>query len=189
MGASTRASCCASVELARSVGSDPELSSRQLQALARVDELLGEAGIDYWVFGGWAVDLHAGSLTRAHDDVDIAVWSDDVETIEGLLEVDGWRHAPSHDEDGGTGYERDGVRLELTYLCRDEDGVFTPLRHGRAQWPTGIFGDDVRELNGMRARVAGLAGLTSMKSFRRDDPADAAKDGVDLAILSELRKK
>ena len=28
--------------------------------------------------GGWAVDLHAGAVTREHDDIDIAVWLDDV---------------------------------------------------------------------------------------------------------------
>jgi hypothetical protein len=28
----------------------------QLVALSQVDELFGQNGIEYWLFGGWAVD-------------------------------------------------------------------------------------------------------------------------------------
>ena len=80
-----------------------ESVSRQLSALASVDALLERAGIAYWLFGGWAVDFYAGSVTRPHDDVDIAVWFDDLGKIAALLEEAGWTHAPSEDEDGGTG--------------------------------------------------------------------------------------
>jgi hypothetical protein len=105
-----------------------------------VGELLEEAGLAYWLFGGWAVDFYAGSVTRAHDDLDMAIWLEDLPAIAELLEADGWRHAPLHDEDGGTGYERGSVRLELTYLVRGSDGrVFTPLRDRRAQTtPSGM---------------------------------------------------
>ena len=90
----------------------------QLVALARVSAQLDANGIDYWLFGGWAVDFYAGEETRPHSDVDLAIWRDDLQRIVELLEQDGWRHAPDDEEDGGTGYERDGVRLELTYLVR-----------------------------------------------------------------------
>ena len=87
-------------------------SRLQLDALARVAMLLEEAAVDYWLFGGWAVDFYAGYVSRAHDDVDLAVWLDDLPHVAALLEADGWRHAPEEDEDGGTGYERDSVRLD-----------------------------------------------------------------------------
>ncbi len=165
---------------------DP-LGSRQLGALARVDALLERAGLRYWLFGGWAVDFHAGSVTRAHDDVDIAVWLADLPRIAELLEADAWRHAPSHDDDGGTGYERDGVRLELTYLVRDADGrIFTPLRHGRASWSDDALAGDVRTLLGVRSRVVGLAPLMRTKSSPRDDLEEAAKDRADFRVLSQL---
>lgn len=164
-----------------------DTSLRQLNALARVHELLARAGLDYWLFGGWAVDFYAGSVTRAHDDIDIAVWLDDVPRISHLLERDGWRHAPSEDEDGGTGYERGAVRLELTYLARNDDGrIVTPLRDGHATWPEETFADDVRELSGVRARAVGLEPLTRGKSSPRDDPVDAAKDRADSRVLSRL---
>jgi hypothetical protein len=157
----------------------------QLAALTRVHELLERHGIEYWLFGGWAVDLHAGSVTRAHADLDVAVWLKDAERIGALLAADGWKHAPEEDEDGYTGYERGGVRLELAFLARAEDGrVYTPLRQGRGAWPDGAFEDDVAELRGVRARVISLGALKADKSEARDDPLVAAKDRADVATLS-----
>jgi Aminoglycoside-2''-adenylyltransferase len=163
------------------------LTTQQLSALARVAGLLEEAGVAHWLFGGWAVDFYVGSVTRAHDDLDLAVWLTDLPQIAQLLEDDGWRHAPLDDEDGGTGYERGAVRLELTYLVRDGDGiVFTPLRHGRAQWSEDALANDVGELRGVRARLVGLVPLRHGKSTPRDDPEEAAKDRADFRQLSRL---
>jgi hypothetical protein len=164
-----------------------EHAARQLAALAGVHALFVRDGIDYWVFGGWAVDLHAGAVTRAHDDVDVTVWLADVPRIGAALAAEGWAHAPAEDEDGGTGYERGGVRLELTYLARDDGGaVFTPLRSGPGTWAAGAFAGEVRELRGVRARVIGLDALVAGKSWPRDDPDDLAKDRADLAVLARL---
>ena len=40
----------------------------------------------------WAVDFHAGKVTRPHDDLDVAVWSHDGERAHELLTAAGWRH-------------------------------------------------------------------------------------------------
>jgi hypothetical protein len=63
--------------------------------------------------------------------VDIAVWLQEHERIAELLAADGWKHAPEEDEDGGTGYERGGVRLELTFLVRDDEGHVVDWSAGR----------------------------------------------------------
>jgi hypothetical protein len=164
-----------------------ELASRQLAALARVDAAFARAGIAYWLFGGWAVDFYASSVTRSHDDLDIAVWLEDLPRIGELLEADGWRHAPSSHDDGGTGYEEGDVRLELTYLVRESEGnIFTPLRGGRARWPENALGDDARELHGVRSRLLDLQALARGKAIARDDPEEAAKDQADFSVLSRL---
>jgi len=162
-------------------------ADRQLGALADVAARLDEADIEHWLFGGWAVDFYAGRMTRPHFDVDLAVWLDEVPRIAAVLRESGWRHAPDPEEDGGTGYERDGVRLELTFLVRRSDGnVVTPLREFEATWPEGAFASDERELRGVRARLLSLDALTSGKSSPRDDAGDAAKDRADFDVLSGL---
>jgi Aminoglycoside-2''-adenylyltransferase len=165
-----------------------ELTAQQLSALGRLTRLLERAGIDYWLFGGWAVDFYVGSVTRAHDDLDLAVWLTDVPRIAELLRGDGWVHAPRDEDDGGTGYERGAVRLELTFLVRDSNGrVFIPLRDAEADWPEDPQSGDVGEFRGVRSRLVSLPALTRGKSSPREDPDDAAKDRADHERLTRLR--
>jgi hypothetical protein len=97
-----------------------------------------------------------------------------------------WRHSPDSEEDGYTCYVRNAVRLDLAFLATDERGhVYTPLRDGRAEWPAGTFGNDVRELHGVRARVIAREPLIAEKSTVRDDQLVAAKDRADVASLTE----
>ena len=156
----------------------------QLAALAELDQLFPRHGVSYWLFGGWAVDFHAGRVTREHGDIDIAVWSDDRSRVATLLLDRAWVHRPEAGEDGYTCYERDGVRLELAFLARDERGrVYTPLRDGRGEWPAGSFGDEVAQLRDVRARVVGRESLIADMSSVRADALTAAKDRADVAAL------
>ncbi len=155
--------------------------------MARLHEQCERDGIDYWLFGGWAVDFHAGRISRPHADLDVAVWQADLSRVDELLTAEGWAHASEPGEDGSTLYTRDGLRVELAFLARDEDGeAYTPLRDGRAEWAAGAFEGDVAELNGVRARVISVRSLREEKSQRREDETAAAKDRVDLQTLADL---
>jgi hypothetical protein len=160
----------------------------QLDALAGIVSTFDASGIEYWLFGGWAVDFHAGRITRAHDDLDLGIWLDDISRIEALLNQEGWLDLNDPDVDGGRAFGRNGVRLELTYLRRDPDGeVYTPLLDGtRGRWTSEALGDDVAELAGVRCRVVSLVSLVRMKERDRGD-AYEAKDRADAALLAELR--
>jgi hypothetical protein len=159
-------------------------SPDQLATLAELDQSLPRNDVDYWLFGGWAVDFHAGRVTREHGDIDIAIWSDDRERVATLLLDRGWVHRPEVGEDGYTSYERNGIRLEVAFLARDERGhVYTPLREGRGEWTADSFGDEVAQLRGVRARVIGRESLISDKSIVRSDAVTAAKDRTDVATL------
>jgi hypothetical protein len=163
------------------------LSVRQLEALAEVDSLLDQRPFDYWLFGGWAVDFHVGAVTRNHGDIDLAVWAREADAIRSALISSRWRHTPEPDEDGETGYERDGIRVELTYLVGGgSGGVFIPLRERNVLWSDRPLGDDVLELGGVRARVVPLELLRRGKSKPRDDPDEAEVDRADFAVLSRL---
>jgi hypothetical protein len=61
-----------------------------------------------------------------------------------------------------------------------------PLREGRAAWPAGAFENDVAKLGGARARIVTLPALKADKSEAHHDPRVAAKDRVDLAVLSHV---
>ncbi|MGH7604080.1 MAG: nucleotidyltransferase domain-containing protein [Gemmatimonadaceae bacterium] len=162
----------------------PPNTADQLAAVAELHDLLEGRGVAYWLFGGWAVDFHAGRVTRAHADLDLAIWRDDGARVAALLGERAWVHTPEAGEDGYTCFGRGDVRLELAYLARDERGhIYTPLRTGRGEWPAHAFGEDVAELLGVRARVIALRALIADKSVDRDDPSTSAKDRADVLSL------
>src|SRR3954467_4076084 len=126
-------------------------SADQLDALNCLHRLFEEASIEYWVFGGWAVDLHAGAVTRPHGDLDLAIWQADLARAGELLAADGWGHAPEPGGGGGPRVPRGAARLGAPFLARDEGGeIYTPLRDGRrAAWADGAFEHDVGEIAGV----------------------------------------
>jgi hypothetical protein len=146
-------------------GESEHVAKRQLAALAETTLLLDGRGFDYWLFGGWAVDFHVGRVTREHSDIDLAVWLHEAEAVASLLRAHGWQHKPGPEEDGGTGYERGGVRLELTFIVSDGEGrVMVPLRNGPVAWSEEPLGSDARDLLGVSARVIAPALLEAGKS-------------------------
>ena len=160
----------------------------QLAALAQLTREFEAHGIEYWLFGGWAVDFHVGHITRAHADLDLAIWQADVARVLRRLDETGWEHRPQPEEEGYTTYVRDGVSMDLAYLERDDMGMtFTPVRDGRAEWPKEAFATVEATLQGIRARVISRAALIAEKAPERDDPATAAKDRADVASLVSER--
>ena len=184
-GGRSRLLCVKAVE--PSEGRARIVAAQQLAALAEIGALLDRRGFESWLFGGWAVDFYAGAVTRGHGDIDLAVWARDAEALGSLLEEAGWGHEPAPAENGGTGYTQRGVRVELTYLVRDPGGrIVIPLREQNTVWSDQPLENEVRELQGVRARVVPLALLQSSKASPRDDPDDAAKDRADSHLLSRL---
>jgi len=160
----------------------------RLEAIGVLTGLFAQHEIDYWLFGGWAVDFHVGRVTRRHADIDIAVWAADLSRIEDLLGHAGWHRTRHTDEDGYAEFAHGTDALDLAFLARDDDGlVYTPLEDGRGEWPVGTFGDDVATLHGVQARVVRAASLLEDNSQHRDDPSTRAKDEADVAALLQLR--
>jgi len=160
-------------------------TAEQLKALAALDALFDHHGLDYWLFGGWAVDFWVGVVTRPHDDVDLTVWRDDYPEIRRLLELAGWRYEPVDDEAIGAGFRSGTVLVELTFVVSDAGGqVFIPFDGEPGLWSTGPFGEQRCELDGVTCRIVPRAFLLAGKAEPRDDEPDAAKDRADFAALS-----
>ena len=51
------------------------------------------AGLSVWVDGGWAIDAVAGRQTRAHDDLDLVVPSEEIPALERELAALGYERA------------------------------------------------------------------------------------------------
>src|ERR671910_544885 len=161
-----------------------ERASEQIHAIGSLDAALGSRRIDYWLFGGWAVDFWVGRVTREHDDIDAAAWRRDYDAIKRALVDVGWRHTPSENDVVGTRYTWGSAEVEFTFLeARDDGAVVIPIPEHEIVWTTEPFGEERRVLNGVGARAIPLDLLLSGKQMTREAPDEAAKDRADVHAL------
>ena len=101
----------------------------------RVLDLLGDAGIDAWLDGGWAVDALLGEQTREHDDLDLAVRIEDRARYDEVMTASGFR--PLREDvcsDGRCEVDVHFVDLAVTRV--DERGIWV---YGGVAYETGEF--------------------------------------------------
>jgi hypothetical protein len=168
-----------------SVSPSPRATS-QLRALAHLSRTLEQHAVDYWLFGGWAVDFWVGSITREHQDIDVAARRADYGAIRATLVGAGWRHSPTSDEDEGTVYQWRGVQVEFTFIADDDGPVTLTLNGEPVVWSTEPFGHARRRLRGIECRIIPLEILRSGKQTPREDDVEAAKDHADWHQLSRI---
>ena len=127
---------------------------RGLEAFGSAAGALDAADIEHWFFGGWAVDLWVGRLTRQHDDIDVLVWRHDEARVHEALGSAGWLHTPTPKDLVGTNYARDGYKLQLTFVVPGaEAGVVVPVPDQPMVLSTGPLAFERRELGEASVRV------------------------------------
>ena len=162
-------------------------SDAALAAVGSAAGALEGAGLEHWFFGGWAVDLWVGRVTRDHDDIDVMVWRHDESPVHEALVGAGWRHTPTPEDLVGTVYARDGFELQLTFVVPGEaGGVVVPMPGQPMVLSEGPLDFALRELHGVSARVVPLALMLAGKATPRPDELGGAKDRADLAALQSV---
>lgn len=172
-------------------GNEPTVSAEaQLAAIGSLDQALAAAGVEYWLFGGWAVDFWVGEVTRPHDDVDVVVWRTDEVAVSTALAAAGWEHTPTPEDLVGTRYRLGTAQVELTFVERGAAGeVVVPLATGAVTWSTRPFGDTRTRLRGVSARTVPRSVLLDGKSRPREGVAESAKDRADFDALSRSAER
>ena len=160
---------------------------RGLAALKSASSALDEADLEHWFFGGWAVDVWVGRLTRPHDDIDVLVWRRDESRVDQALTSAGWVHRPSPEDRVGTNYARDGYELQLTYAVAGSEGsMVVPVPDQPIVLSTGPLAYARRNLGDTSVRVLTLAMMLAIKSQPRPDEVGGEKDRADLAALRSI---
>ncbi|HTL27929.1 MAG TPA: hypothetical protein VL282_01860, partial [Tepidisphaeraceae bacterium] len=65
-------------------------------ALMRAVALLRALPCDWWIAGGWAIDLFLGRVTRSHGDLEIGIWRDDQAKLRAAFPNRIWHKAVDH---------------------------------------------------------------------------------------------
>src|SRR5918993_2466527 len=160
---------------------------RGLSMVGSASDALDGAGLEHWFFGGWAVDLWVGRLTRPHEDIDVLVWRRDEQRIHEALQGAGWVHTPTPADLVGTNYARDGYELQLTFLVPGATGgVVVPVPEQPIVLSSGPLAFARRNLGDMSVRVLTLEMMLATKGTPRPDEVGGGKDRADLAVLRSV---
>lgn len=143
---------------------EPSLGVWEPLSPAEVSEVLAGTACDWWIAGGWAIDLHLGRQTRAHADIDVLILRPDQLVIQSRL--GGWDlHAA--DPPGSLRPWREGE-----VLGTDVHDIWCRRAPGEP-WCLQLMIDDVsdgewvyRRDPRIRRPVAGLAGRASNRDRR-----------------------
>jgi len=123
----------------------------------RVVDLLEDARLRVWLFGGWAEELRGLRAPCEHTDVDFLYPGRD------FSRVDRFVGATDDTRPHKRTFEVESIQVELLLVQKDERGWFTELPSGRHSWPADVFA------NAGRLPVASVAALESYRHSRRAD--------------------
>jgi hypothetical protein len=86
-----------------------------------VAALLGRARSEWYVCGGWAIDLYLGRVTRAHKDVDVSIARAHQLEVRDYLSRRGWSLEKAHDGELSTWEEGEFLSKPFhTVWCRND---------------------------------------------------------------------
>jgi hypothetical protein len=161
----------------------------QLRLIRELRDLLSAAGIEWWLFGGWAMDARAGSVTRDHSDIELFVWAEAAERVRAALTAAGYLAPPGLHPEEGQPFLRDGQEVGVWYVVRDASGqIVTPGRWADWPWPAGSFDAPPGHIENLELPAMSVEGLLDMKLGFARHPHGAPQRPRDAADIELLRR-
>jgi hypothetical protein len=165
-----------------------EATAAQLRLLREMRDAFDDAGVRWWLFGGWALDVHAGEITREHSDIEAYVSLEDAERATAALERAGFVAWPALHPDEGRPFTKDGQEIGLWYLTYDAAGrTITPGRWSDWPWYPGSFDGPRGLLGDLELPAVTLECLLDTKSNFAKHPHGAPLREKDIADIERLR--
>ena len=160
----------------------------QLRLIGEIREALDTAGVAWWWYGGWAMDFHAGEVTRDHSDIEVFVWRRDAKVTSAAITAAGFAAPPGLYPDEAQPFLKDAQEVGVWYLIRDaDDQICTPGRWADWPWAPGSFDAPRAQLGDIEAPVMSVEGLLAMKLEFADQAHGAPLREKDLTDIARLR--
>jgi hypothetical protein len=126
----------------------------------RVVDLLEDARLRVWLFGGWAEELRGLRAPCEHTDVDLLYPGRDFTRVDSFVQRFGVDEIEAKHRPHKRGFELEGTLVELLLVQKDDAGWFTELPAGRHDWPSDVFA------TAGRLPVASVAALEGYRALR-----------------------
>ena len=152
--------------------------------------MLNRARVRGWLFGGWALDIRLGRITREHGDIEFWVERCDGERAEGALTAVGSAFLDTQPVEESREFAKGGITCSFALFDRASDGTFrTQGRWSDWVFPAGSFPDVPARLGDLVVTTMSAEGMLAMKEqfahLRNGEPL-REKDARDLILLRGL---
>jgi hypothetical protein len=134
-----------------------------LAFVMRVVDLLEDARLRVWLFGGWAEELRGLRAPCQHVDVDLLYPGRDFSRVDSLFERAAFEEVEGKHRGHKRAFVLDGTLVELLLVQKDASGWYTELPRGRHNWPADVFA------TASRLPVASVAAIDGFRHSRRVD--------------------
>ena len=168
-----------------------ETAQTQLRLIPRIVQVLTDARVPCWLFGGWGLDARIGRVTRVHGDIEFWVPRPDSARSRAALAAAGAVALDTQPPEEACEFIWGGVEFSTAYFERRGDGTFASRgRYSDWLFPADSFGDDPGLLDGSPVPAMSVAGMLAMKeqypTLRNGRPW-REKDIGDIAVLRGLQ--
>jgi hypothetical protein len=165
-----------------------EPTTIQLQLLREMRDALDAAGVRWWLFGGWGMDVHAGEVTRDHSDIEFFVREEDASATRDVLVAAGFAGPPGLYPDECQPFVKQGQECGSYYLREDAGGrLFTPGRWADWPWAAGSFDGPRGVVGELELPVMSIEGLLDIKQNFHRHPHGAPLRPKDIADIERLQ--
>jgi lincosamide nucleotidyltransferase A/C/D/E len=153
------------------------------QDVLEVVDRLDQAGVPCWLDGGWGIDALLGEQTRQHDDLDLIVALDDLDTVTAVLASLGFAtRLPGGRPSNFVLRAPDDRRVDIHAMTFDDVGGAVYVLEDGSDWiyPPGSF-DGTGLVAGRAVACASVAGqILGHIGYEPDD-----QDRHDMRLLRE----
>ena len=110
-----------------------------LSFVMRVVDLLEDARLRVWLFGGWAEELRGLRAPSEHVDVDMLYPGRDFKRVDAFIARAAVEEVEGRHREHKRAFLCEGTLVELMLVQKDERGWYTELPSGRHDWPADVF--------------------------------------------------
>jgi Zn ribbon nucleic-acid-binding protein len=124
----------------------------QFELLAEITEAFGDANVEFWLRGGWALDFLLGEVRPEHADIDLVAWRRDRDVIYGALTACGFEHDRELPE-AAIDFQKNEQSIQVLLVEFNSDGALVCHGFESRPLPEGALDGPIRTINGVSCRT------------------------------------
>ncbi len=160
----------------------------QLRLIEEIRDILAVMHVRWWLFGGWAVDFHLGSVSRKHGDIEFSIWSVDAERVSRAFLDAGFVPQKIPFPDEAIEFTKDGQLICAVLLVDTAEGIVVPGRWTDWPWPWDAFDGPPGRIGGLAVPVVTVEALLDRSlNYQKHAPGAPPLRERDVTAIEQMR--